>query len=81
MSWLLQLWHKCPANVVKTDTTKIQLFSIRNSTRIPQNKKNPPIRIEGAHIQIPRNNPAKFHDNPMDSLGGVADKGHLYMYV
>ena len=62
---------KCPADVVKTDTMEIQLFSIRNSHNI----KNPPIRIASAHIHTPRNNPAKFHDNPMDSLGGVVDKG------
>ena len=63
--------HKCPANV-KTDTMKYQLFSIKNS----------PIRIASAHIHIPRNNPAKFHDNPMDSLGGVVDKEPLYyVYV
>ena len=27
------------------------------------------------------NNPAKFHKNPIDSLGGVADKGpYIYVY-
>ena len=25
--------------------------------------------------------PAKFHKNPTDSLGGVADKRQLYMYM
>ena len=39
----------------------------------PQNKKNSQIKIASAHIHILRNNPAKFHNNPMDSLGGVAD--------
>ena len=27
------------------------------------------------------NNQAKFHNNPIDSLRGVADKGPLYMYM
>ena len=27
--------HKCPADIVKTDTMKIQLFSNRNSPQIP----------------------------------------------
>ena len=26
------------------------------------------------HTHIPRNNPAKFHENPMDSLGGADNK-------
>ena len=37
-----------------------------NST---QNKKYPPIEIANAHIHTPRNNSAKFHDNPLDTLG------------
>ena len=47
----------------------------------PQNEKNPQIRIASAHIHIPRNNPARFQNYLMDSLGGVADKGPLYMYI
>ena len=39
----------------------------------PQNEKNSQIKIANAHIHILRNNPAKFHNNPMDSLSGVAD--------
>ena len=27
------------------------------------------------------NNPAKFQNYPMNSLGGVVDKGLLYIYV
>ena len=42
-----------------------------NST---QNKINPQIKIASAHIHIPRNNPAKFHDNQMESLGKISDK-------
>ena len=38
----------------------------------PQMKKSQ-IKIASAHIPILRNNPAKFHNNPMESLGGVAD--------
>ena len=30
---------------------------------------------------MPRNNPAKFQKYQMDSLGGGADKGPLYMYM
>ena len=46
----------------------------RGKSPPPQKKyKNPPIKIDSAHIHIPRNNPAKFHNNPMDSLGRVAD--------
>ena len=45
----------------------------------PQNEKNSQIEIASAHIHIPRNNPAKFQNYPMDSLGGVADKGPLYI--
>ena len=47
----------------------------------PQNEKNSQSRIASAHIHIPRNNPAKFQKNPLDSLGGVADKGPLYIYI
>ena len=43
--------------------------------------KDHPIEIASAHIHIPRNSPAKFHKYPMDSLGGVADKGPLDMYM
>ena len=39
---------------------------------LPKMKKSQ-IKIASAHIPILRNNPAKFHNNPMDSLGGVAD--------
>ena len=35
--------------------------------------KKSQIEIASAHIPILRNNPAKFHYNPMDSLEGVAD--------
>ena len=38
----------------------------------PQMKKSQ-IKIASAHIPTLRNNQAKFHNNPMDSLGGVAD--------
>ena len=38
----------------------------------PQNEKNGQIKIASAHIHIQRNNPATFHNNPVDSLGGVA---------
>ena len=41
----------------------------------PQMKKSQ-IKIASAHIPIPRNNPAKFHNNPIDSLG-VADNRFL----
>ena len=34
--------------------------------------KTSQIKIASAHTPILRNNPAKFHNNPMDSLG-VAD--------
>ena len=48
----------------------------------PQNEKNSQIRIaSSSHIHIPRKNPAKFHKYSMDSLGGVADKRPLYMYM
>ena len=76
-----------PPNVVKTDTKKIQLFSNRNSPQIPPKIKSkfflnaPPIKIASTHIHIPRNNPAKFHKYSMDSLGGVADKRPLHIYV
>ena len=43
--------------------------------------KNPPIKIARAHIHIPRNNPAKFHKYPMESLGGVAYKRPLYICI
>ena len=44
----------------------------------PQNEKKSQIKIASAHKHIPRNNPAKFQNYPMDSLGGVADKGPIY---
>ena len=37
------------------------------------------IKIASSHKPIPRNNLAKFTNYPMDSLGGVADKGPLYI--
>ena len=43
--------------------------------------KNSQIKIASAHIHIPRNNPARFQNYLMDGLGGVADKGPLYMYI
>ena len=46
----------------------------------PQNSKNSQIKIASAHIHIPRNNPAKSQNNPIDSLG-VADKGPLYICI
>ena len=46
----------------------------------PQNSKNSQIKMASAHIHIPRNNPAKFQNNPIDSLG-VADKGPLYICI
>ena len=49
--------------------------------RNPPPKKIPPIRTVNVHIHIPKNSPVKFHDNPIDSLGGVGDKGPLYMIV
>ena len=39
----------------------------------PPPMKKSQIKIASANIPIPRNNPAKFHNNPMDSLGGVAE--------
>ena len=39
----------------------------------PPQKKNHPILMSSAHNHIPRKNPAKFHDNLMDSSEGVAD--------
>ena len=39
----------------------------------PQKLKNHLIQIASAHIHIPKNNPAKFHDNLVDSLGVVVD--------
>ena len=45
----------------------------------PKMKKNSQTKIASAHIHIPRNNPAKFQNYLMDSLGGVADKGPLYI--
>ena len=39
------------------------------------------IKIASAHIHIPRNNPAKFQNYLMDGLGGVADKGPLYICI
>ena len=49
----------------------------------PPKKKiyNPQIKIASAHIHTPRNNPAKFQKYPMDTLGAVADKRPLYMYM
>ena len=46
----------------------------------PKMKKSQ-IKIASAHVHIPRNNPAKFQNYLMDGLGGVADKGPLYMYI
>ena len=43
--------------------------------------KKSQIKIASAHIHIPRNNPAKFQNYLMDGLGGVADKGPLYIYL
>ena len=47
----------------------------------PQNEKKSKIKIASAHIHIPRNNPVKFQNYIMVNLGGVADKGPLYMYI
>ena len=47
----------------------------------PLKWKNFKIKIVITHIHIPRNNPAKFQKNPINSLGRVADKGPLYMYM
>ena len=35
--------------------------------------KKSQIKIASAHVPIQGNNRAKFHNSPMDSLGGVAD--------
>ena len=43
----------------------------------PQNEKKSQIKIASALINIPMNNPAKFQNYPMNSLGGVVDKGLL----
>ena len=43
------------------------------SPKIPPQMKKSQIKIASAHIPTLRNNQAKFHNNPMDSLGGVAD--------
>ena len=45
-------------------TLKIQMFSIRN----PSPKTTSLITVASAHIHMPRNNPAKFHDNPMNEM-------------
>ena len=42
--------------------------------KLPKKIKNSQIKISGAHVHVPRNNPAKFQKDPMNSLGGVADK-------
>ena len=42
--------------------------------------KNSPIKIVRAYIHILRNNPATFHNSPMERLG-VADKGLLHVCV
>ena len=47
----------------------------------PQKWKISQIKIASAHKPIPRNNPAKFQNYPMDSLGGVADEGPLYICI
>ena len=52
-------------------------FFLKIPLLIPKIKIKP--KIDNAHIHIPRNNPAKFHENEMDSLGGVADMGLVYM--
>ena len=39
------------------------------------------IQLASAHTHIPKNNPAKFHNSSVDSLGQVADKGPLYINV
>ena len=49
--------------------------------QIPQNEIKSQIKKASAHIHTQRNNPAKFKNYLMDSLGGVADKGPLYMYI
>ena len=46
----------------------------------PKNEKSQ-IKITSAHIHIPRNNPAKFQNYLMDGLGGVTDKGPLYICI
>ena len=63
----------------KLTRKKFQLFSI--SGNFQKKVSYPPIKIASAHIHIPRNNTVKFHNSQMDSLGGVADTGSLYMYV
>ena len=49
--------------------------------KFPPNSKKSPIEIASAHIYIPTNNAAKFHNGPIDSLRGVADKGPLYLCI
>ena len=49
--------------------------------KIPPKWKNSKIKIASAHIYIPRNNPAKLQNYLKDSLGGVADKGPLYICI
>ena len=49
--------------------------------KIPPKWKNSQMKIASAYIHIPRNNPVKFQNYPMDSLGGVADKGPLYIFI
>ena len=41
--------------------------------QIPPKMKKSQIKIASAHIPNLRNNQAKFLNNPMDSLGGVAN--------
>ena len=47
----------------------------------PKNEKNSQMKMASAHIHIPSNNPAKFQNYLKDGLGGVSDKGPLYIYI
>ena len=51
------------------------------SPKIPPKMNKSQIKIASAHIHIPRNNPAKFQNYLMDGLGGVVDKGPLYICI
>ena len=53
-------------------------LKIYNMLHIPTSfTQKSKIQLASAHTHIPKNNPAKFHNSSVDSLGQVADKGPL----
>ena len=72
---LLLVWHS-PGFILKLEMWQKKWFHWEIS--LPQNFEIPKLI---AHIHIPRNTPAKVLKYLMNSLGGVADKGPLYMYM